>query len=100
VSGGLSRWPGPFPCGVLDIAQRHLGREVRPRTAGFSTLRVLSLFVSDIRALLPMVPHYLGPIQYDGAKLRKLLGEIRTTPYQEAIPRTLDWLARRQTATA
>jgi nucleoside-diphosphate-sugar epimerase len=78
---------------VGDIVRRHLGREIRVRTAGLFTLRLLSLFVSDIRALLPLVPHYLGPIQYDGSKLRKLLGEIPATPYQEAIPRTLDWLA-------
>jgi nucleoside-diphosphate-sugar epimerase len=78
---------------VGEIVGRHLGREIRVRSAGPFTLRLLSLFVGDIRALLPMVPHYLGPIQFDGTKLRKLLGEIPATPYQQAIPQTLDWLA-------
>jgi nucleoside-diphosphate-sugar epimerase len=78
---------------VGEIVQRHLGREIRVRTAGLFTLRLLSLFVGEIRALLPMVPHYLGPIQYDGSRLRGVLGEVPATPYKDAIPQTLDWLA-------
>ncbi len=41
---------------------------------------------------MPMVPYYLQPIAFDGSKLRALLGEIPATPYELAVPVTLDWL--------
>jgi nucleoside-diphosphate-sugar epimerase len=43
-----------------------------------------------------MAPTYISPIHYDGSKLRQLLGDIPVTPYAEAIPQTLDWLARQR----
>jgi len=59
-------------------------------------LRIVSLFMRQLRAFMPMVPTYLAPIRFDGSKLRALIGDIPVTPYQEAIPITLDWLTRRQ----
>jgi nucleoside-diphosphate-sugar epimerase len=79
--------------GVAEIASRHLGRPVKVRGAGLWMLRLVSLFVRPLRAFMPMVPTYLEPIAYDGSKLRGLIGAVPTTPYEEAIPRTLDWLA-------
>jgi hypothetical protein len=40
-----------------------------------------------------VIPHYVRAVRYDTAKPRGLLGELKTTPFEEAIPATLDWLA-------
>jgi len=34
------------------------------------------------------------PVRYDTSKLRGLLGEVKTTPFEEAIPATLGWIAQ------
>jgi nucleoside-diphosphate-sugar epimerase len=80
---------------IAEIVERHLGRPVRLRAAGQFALRLASFFLRDVRAFLPMAPTYISPIHYDGGKLRGLLGDVPVTPYAEAIPRTLDWLAAR-----
>jgi nucleoside-diphosphate-sugar epimerase len=95
------RWivPGAGPIAFEEIAgivEKHLGRPVRLRAAGQFALRLASFFLRDVRAFLPMAPTYISPIHYDGSKLRNLLGEIPVTPYAEAIPQTLDWLALQQ----
>jgi nucleoside-diphosphate-sugar epimerase len=95
------RWivPGPGPITaeqVAAIASRHLGRRVAVRGAGPLLLRLVSLFSRDLRDFLPMVPFYMKPIRYDGSRLRELLGELPATPYEKAIPRTLDWLLTQQ----
>jgi nucleoside-diphosphate-sugar epimerase len=91
------RWivPGSGPITmnrVLEIAGEDLGRSVRVRSAGPLVLRILSAFVKPLRAFLPLVPTYLAPISYDGSKLGRLVAEIPATPYETAIPRTLDRL--------
>jgi nucleoside-diphosphate-sugar epimerase len=91
------RWifPGSGPltgAEAASIASRHLGRAVKLRTAGAGLMRIVSLFNRAAREFLPMVPHYLQPIRYDASKLARLLGPLRTTPYDQAIPATLDWL--------
>lgn len=96
------RWvfPGSGPLTGAEaaaIASRHLGRAVKLRTAGPGLMRVVSLFNRAAREFLPMVPHYVQPIRYDAGKLARLVGPLQTTPYEKAIPVTLDWL-RRQSA--
>lgn len=87
---------GPLsPRRAAAIAGRHLGREIKVRAAPGWMLRVMALFSAELRAFAPMLPHYVRPIRYDASRLRSLLGEIRTTPYEEAIPTTLDWLRER-----
>ncbi len=97
------RWivPGAGPISFDEIAQiveQHLGRPVRLRAAGQLALRLASFFLRDLRAFLPMAPTYIAPIHYDGSKLRQLIGEIPVTPYAEAIPQTLDWIAAKPLA--
>jgi nucleoside-diphosphate-sugar epimerase len=90
--------PGAGPLtgpAAAAIASAHLGRRVKLRTAGSVLLRLVSLFNRDLRDFLPMVPHYLRPMRYDAGKLARLLGEPKLTPYEEAIPQTLDWLRGR-----
>lgn len=93
------RWifPGGGPLTGAEaaaIASRHLGRNVKLRTAGLGLMRIVSLFNRAAREFLPMVPYYLQPIRYDASKLARLLGPLTTTPYEQAIPATLDWLQR------
>lgn len=95
--GGLWIVPGAGPITlrrVLEIAGRHLGRRLKARAAGPLMLRMVGLFVRRLREFMPMVPTYLAPISFDGSKLRALIGDIPVTPYEEAIPITLDWLTR------
>jgi nucleoside-diphosphate-sugar epimerase len=95
------RWifPGGGPLTGAEaaaIAARHLGRNVKLRTAGTVLMRLVSLFNRGAREFLPMLPHYLQPIRYDAAKLARLLGPLATTHYDKAIPQTLDWLRPHQ----
>jgi len=85
---------GPLTLDVLvGIAKAHLGRPVFQRCARPWLLKVLAVFVGGLRGFLPMVPHYVQPISYDGSKLRGLLGDLAMTPYEQAIPATIDALA-------
>jgi len=84
---------GPITARSLaEVASRHLGSPVKVRAAGLPVLRLMSLFSRDLRSFMPMVPHYLSEITYDASRLRSLLGEVPITPYELAIPATLDWL--------
>ncbi len=47
---GLSGWE------VVDIAGRHLGKQVKLRAAGITALRIVSLFNKDLRGLLQVAP--------------------------------------------
>jgi len=80
---------------LAEIAGRHLGRPVKVRAAGPLLLKLVALFSKDLRAFLPMVPHYLGELRVDASRLRALLGEVKATPYEEAVPATLDWIRAR-----
>lgn len=96
--GGLWVVPGAGPITlnrVLEIAGQHLGHRINARGAGSMMLRLLSVFSSQLRGFMPMVPTYTQPISYDGSKLCGLLGDVAVTPYEQAIPETLNWLARR-----
>lgn len=79
---------------LAELAGEALGREVRLRAAPLWLLRLLSLVSRDLRAFLPMLPHYVRPISFDAGRLRGLLGEVGTTPYREAVAATLRWLMR------
>ena len=80
---------------LAAIAGRHLGRPVRVRAAGPLALRLVALFSPGLRSFLPMLPHYTKPIRFNAGKLRSLLGDVALTPYEEAVPATLDWLRER-----
>lgn len=95
-----SSWvfPGSGPLDGQEtarIAGGHLGRPVKLRAAPRWLLRGLALVSADLRAFLPILDDYLQPMSYDAGRLAALLGPLRMTPYSEAIPATLDWLAAR-----
>lgn len=83
---------------LARLASGHLRREVKLRAAPPWLLRIVSLFSRELRAFLPMAPHYATPVRYDDARLAALIGPARPTPYEEAVPATLDWIASRSTA--
>lgn len=90
--------PGSGPLTVdrlAEIASRHLGRRLEVKASPGWLLKLLAPLHPGLRPIRPLIPHYVRPVSYDTSKLRGLLGPIATTPYEEAIPRTLDWLAER-----
>ena len=62
------------------------------RAAPAWMLRLLSLANADLRVIRPLIPHYTRPVRYDTSKLRGLLGEIETTPMEDAVGKTVKWL--------
>lgn len=87
--------PGSGPISGSELAaivSDLLGREVKLRAAGPFVLRIVSLFNSDLRTFMPMVPEYAKPITYDGSKLEALIGPTERTPYPDAVAETLRWI--------
>jgi len=75
-----------------ELAAGHLGRRVKVQAAPVWLLRLLGRFNAELRSFLPMAPHYASPVRYDTSKLQALLGPRTGTPFEEAVPATLDWL--------
>jgi nucleoside-diphosphate-sugar epimerase len=74
---------------LLGIVERNLGRRPRIRTVGIATLRLGGLFSPVLRGLAELYDLYAGPMVLDSSKLRRLLGHIPTTSYEEGIRATL-----------
>jgi nucleoside-diphosphate-sugar epimerase len=90
--------PGSGPLSgqrVADIAGPNLGRQVKLRSVGMTTLRIVSLFKKDLQGLLQVAPDYMRPVRYDARKLEGLLGPQQMTSYDVGVDRTLDWIASR-----
>jgi len=47
---------------LADIAEHHLARPVKLRSAGLTTLRIVGLFNRDLRGLLQVAPDYMKPV--------------------------------------
>src|SRR5262249_42965920 len=91
--------PGSGPLSgreAVDIAARHLGRSVRLRSAGLTTLRILGLLTRDLRRFLPVAPDYMKPVGYDGGTLQVLLGPLQMPAYDAGIGETLSWIESRR----
>ena len=67
-----------------------VGQKPRLRVAGKFLLRVLGLFNPLLREVVEM--HYLWttPVKLDDAKLRRLLPDLKKTPYEEGIRLTVE----------
>lgn len=84
---------GPLtPHRLAELAGAHLGREVKIQALPGWVASLLALVHPSLRRIRPLLPHYTRPVRYDTSKLRGLLGEVRTTPFEEAIPATLEWI--------
>jgi nucleoside-diphosphate-sugar epimerase len=96
ASGGHWCLPGAGPLSgrlAADIAGHHLGRLVKLRSAGMTTLRVVSLINKELRGFLQVAPNYMKQVRYDACKLQRLLGLVKTTSYDMGIGQTLAWIA-------
>jgi nucleoside-diphosphate-sugar epimerase len=80
---------------VVNIIGRRLGRQIKLRSAGMTTLRIVSIFNKDLRGLLQVAPDYMKPVRYDARKLQSLLGPQQMTSYGDGIGNTLAWIASR-----
>jgi len=80
---------------AVEIVDGHLAKKLKLRAAPPWLLKIIGLFSAELRGFLPMVPHYAKPIAYDEGRLAALLGPVAHTPYETAIPATLDWIASR-----
>lgn len=81
---------------LAAIASSHLGRPVKVRAVSGLPLKLLARVHPALREIRPMIPHYVRPVRYDTSRLQGLLGQVATTPFEEAIPATLDWIAGRR----
>jgi nucleoside-diphosphate-sugar epimerase len=84
--------PGSGPVSAQRLAEILSGllrREVRVRAAPPWLLRLLSFFKKDLRGFMQMVPEYVKPLSFDGAKLERLLGPTPRTSYEEALRETV-----------
>jgi nucleoside-diphosphate-sugar epimerase len=78
---------------ATNIAERHLEGPVKLRSAGLTTLRIVSLFNKDLRGLLQVASDYMKPVRYNARKLQSLLGQPQMTSYDAGIGQTLAWIA-------
>jgi len=97
------RWalPGNGPVtgrGLARLAAEALGRPVEVQSAPAWLLLALSPFKGELREIRPILRPYSRPVRYDTAKLRGLLGEPAPTPFADAVPATLEWIARQRGA--
>lgn len=84
--------PGSGPVSAARVAailSRILGHTVKIRAAGPLVLRLVSLFKRDLRGFMQMVPTYVKPIRYDGAKLGELIGPTPRASYDDALAETV-----------
>jgi len=84
--------PGSGPVSARRLAQMLSGvlhREIAVRAAPPWLLRLLSVFKSDLRGFMQMVPEYVKPLSFDGSKLERLLGPTPRTSYEEALGETV-----------
>jgi len=74
------------------LAARELNRPARVAAVGRLMLRLGGIFSPLLRELVEL--QYLGetPVLLDDGALRSALGSIGKTPYEEGVPRMLEWL--------
>jgi nucleoside-diphosphate-sugar epimerase len=80
------------PRKILEQAAALRGTRLKLRRASRWMLNLAGLFRPDIRAFKDLLPLYERPVILDDTRIRRLLAEIRLTPYEEGIRRTFLWL--------
>jgi nucleoside-diphosphate-sugar epimerase len=73
-----------------ELAFVAVGKKPKLRVAGKNMLRLLGLFNPFLREVVEM--HYLWttPVILNDDRLRRLLGKLHKTPYEEGISKTID----------
>jgi nucleoside-diphosphate-sugar epimerase len=82
------------PRKILERAASLRGTRLRLRRGTRWMVALAGLFRPDIREFKDLLPLYERPVILDVTRIRKLLAEIRNTPYEEGIRRTFAWLDR------
>jgi nucleoside-diphosphate-sugar epimerase len=74
---------------LVDAIGRQVGRPLKVRVAGKAMLRIVGLFSPMMREMVEM--HYLltHPVIMDDSRLRRLIGPLAKTSYEEGLRRTL-----------
>lgn len=86
---------GPGDISTLAFIQKiyqAVGREPKFRSAGRAMLRMLGWFNPLMRELPEMLYLQETPLLLDDEKLRRKLGEVHKTSYDEGIRLTLEWM--------
>jgi len=89
--------PGSGPITGAELARlagEILGKPVKLRAAAPWLLRIVALFDRELRGFMQMVPTYVAPIRFDGARLDGLLGKTERTPYAEALRVTMEGMKK------
>ena len=93
--GEAWNFAGPGEISALGFIQKiyqAVGREPRFRSAGRTLLRIMGWFNPLMRELPEMLYLQETPVLLEDEKLRRKLGEVRKTSYDEGIRLTLDWM--------
>jgi len=81
--------------GFIQKVYQAAGREPKFRSAGRTLLRVMGWFNPIVRELPEMLYLQETPVLLDDEKLRRKLGEVQKTPYDEGIRQTVAWMRAR-----
>jgi nucleoside-diphosphate-sugar epimerase len=95
--GEAWNFAGPGEISALAFIQKiyqAVGRQPKFRTVGRTMLRVLGWFDPFMRELPEMLYLQETPVLLDDEKLRRRLGEVHKSPYDEGIHLTLDWMRK------
>ena len=80
--------------GFIQKIYQAVGREPKLRSAGRAMLRVLGWFNPLMRELPEMLYLQETPVLLDDEKLRRKLGQVHKTTYDEGIQLTLEWMRK------
>lgn len=80
------------PAALLERAARIAGTRAKVRRIPRWLARLVGLFRADVRSFIDIMPLYEAPAILDTSKIEGLLGEIRTTSYDDGLAATLHWL--------
>ena len=86
---------GPAPIAPVDFISRiyrAAGRGPKYRSVGRGVLKILGWFSPDLREVSEMMYLQETPVILDDAKLLAKLGDVRKTPYDEGIRKTIEFL--------
>ena len=78
--------------GFIQKIYQAVGREPKVRSAGRTLLRMMGWFNPLMRELPEMLYLQETPVLLDDEKLRRKLGQVHKTTYDEGIGLTLEWM--------
>jgi len=95
--GEVSHVPGPSTISSrewIEIIFRIAGKQSKIQSAGSAILSLMGLFDSQVREVKEMLYLFQEPLILDGTKFRERFGDYPSTPYEQGIRETLDWVSK------